>query len=183
MKNMLAMVQAVTTQTLRHVSDRDAVETLTQRLHALSDANEVLQQENWAAASLTEVVTKALAVFGRPERFKVEGPAVELGPRATLSLSLLLHELGTNAVKYGALSVAEGRVAVSWQVKVDENEPVLALCWQESGGPHVPAPTSRGFGSRLIQLGLVGTGGTVVTYSPEGLAAEMRAPLSQLQDS
>lgn len=183
MKNMIAMVQAVATQTLRHVTEHDAVAAFTQRLHALSDANEVLLQDSWTSAQIVEVVRKALAAFGRSDSFEIRGPDIQLGPRATLSLSLLLHELGTNAVKYGALSVPEGCVAVSWDVEAGEGEPELVLHWQEAKGPAVQEPNKRGFGSRLIRLGLVGTGGTALSYDPSGFGAEMRAPLSQLQDS
>ena len=183
MKNMLAMVQAVATQTLRQVTERKAVDAFTQRLHALSAANEVLLQKAWASARIKDVVTKVLSTFEGSDRFDVAGPALTLGPRATLSLSLLLHELGTNAVKYGALSNAEGRVAVTWQVEAGEDDPQVVVGWRETCGPPVQAPAARGFGSRLIQMGLVGTGGTTLRYDFEGLVVEMRALLSQLQQS
>ena len=127
----------------------------------------------------------ALATFEWADRINVSGPDIQLGPRATLSLSLLLHELGTNAVKYGAFSGPDGCVTVSWRLeKLEaEPEPDLVLTWRETGGPPVEAPKERGFGSRLIRMGLVGTGGVQLSYQASGFAAEMRAPLSQVQQS
>ncbi len=113
------------------------------------------------------------------ERFRIEGPSLALAPQATLSLSLLLHELTTNAVKYGALSVEGGSVGLSWRIE-DGAEKAVVLTWQEQGGPPATAPTRRGFGARLIQTGLVGTRDTRLDYSLTGLDAEFRAPMSQV---
>jgi two-component sensor histidine kinase len=103
-----------------------------------------------------------------------------LGSKATLATSLLIHELATNAVKYGALSAEGGRVAVSWRVEGPDADPSLTVAWNERGGPPVVQPTSRGFGSRLIGSGLVGRGGAHVDYRPEGLAAIFTSPMSQI---
>jgi len=181
MKNLLAMVQAIAAQTLKGVADRGAVTGFRDRLLALSHAHDVLLHTSWAASSLREVVEGVLVRIAGPGRIDVAGPPVALGPRATLSLSLLLHELATNAVKYGALSAEAGRIAVSWQL--DEGAGELVFRWRESGGPCCAEPTRRGFGSRLIQAGLIGTGGVVLRYLPGGLHAEMRADLEQVRAS
>jgi two-component sensor histidine kinase len=121
-----------------------------------------------------------MSLHAPAERVAVEGADLQLNPQAAMSLSLLLHELATNAAKYGALSVEPGRVAVSWRVEARE-EAVLHLDWRERGGPPARAPTRRGFGSRLIQNGLVGTRDATLDYADQGLAAEFRAPLAQVR--
>ncbi|WP_267965771.1 MULTISPECIES: HWE histidine kinase domain-containing protein [Methylobacterium] len=183
MKNMLAMVLSIATQTLKTVPDREPVEAFEQRIHALSAAHDVLLQQEWTAAPLDAVASAVLRTFAQTTRLKVSGPQVSLGPRATLSVSLLLHELATNATKYGALSNDEGHVGVSWRVDGDSDEGDLVLDWEESGGPPVKEPARRGFGSRLIRLGLVGTGDVDLRYQPTGFRAEMRAPLAQIHQS
>ena len=110
---------------------------------------------------------------GRLEAF---GPALELGPKATLSISLLPHEMATNAAKYGALSAPDAKFDLSWLVDTAA-DPMLRLTWRESRGPPVLQPTNRSFGSRLIQIGSVGKGGAVISY-PVGLAATFEAAMS-----
>lgn len=183
MKNMLAMILSIATQTLRSVPDREPVEAFEKRIHALSAAHDVLLQQEWTAAPLDAVASAVLQTFAQTTRLKFSGPQVSLGPRATLSVSLLLHELATNATKYGALSNDEGHVGVSWRVDGDGDEGDLVLDWEESGGPPVKEPARRGFGSRLIRLGLVGTGDVDLRYQPTGFRAEMRAPLAQIHQS
>ncbi|WP_019999018.1 HWE histidine kinase domain-containing protein [Aureimonas ureilytica] len=183
LKNTLAMVQAIASQTLRQVTERDAVKALTQRIGALSQAHEVLLHQNWTEARIRDVTQAVLSTFEAGQRFMVEGPDVLLGPRATLSYSLLLHEMGTNAMKYGALSVPDGRVEIVWQVIGQGVDAILDMTWHEVGGPPATAPVGRGFGSRLIGMGLLGTGGVELAYSQEGLTARMQASLSQMQQS
>lgn len=183
LKNTLATVQALAAQTLRPVTERAAVDAFMQRLHALSAAHDVLVLQNWASARMRDVVKEALSAFVQAHRFTIGGPDIELGSKAALSLSLLLHELATNAIKHGALSGRDGFVAVSWRVEETEDGPVLVFDWREAGGPVVTAPTTRGFGSRLIGMGLMGTGGVELSYDTAGFAAEMRAPLSEMQHS
>lgn len=181
MKNTLAMVQAIAQQTLRGVADREAVDAFGKRLHTLAAAHDVLLQKSWSSTQLGPLVHAVLSTFDQAGRFVVAGPDLTLGPRATLSLSLVLHELSTNAIKYGALSVAGGQVGVRWAVDHAAAEPELTLWWEEAGGPPAAAPSRRGFGSRLIRSGLVGTGGVDLRYEPSGFSAEMRAPLKQVQ--
>lgn len=182
MKNMLAMVLSIATQTLKAVPDREPVEAFEKRIHALSAAHDVLLQQEWTAAPLDAVAGAVLRTFAQSARLKLSGPQVSLGPRATLSVSLLLHELATNATKYGALSNDEGLVGVSWRIDGND-EGDLVLDWEESGGPPVEEPARRGFGSRLIRLGLVGTGDVDLRYHPSGFQAEMRASLAQIHQS
>ncbi len=181
MKNMLAMIQAIASQTLKGVTERDAVDGFQQRLLALSSAHDVLLRKSWIAAPMREVVDGALAQLAPRERFTVGGPDIMLGSRAALSTSLLLHELATNAAKHGALSSDAGRVVAVWRVDPVRDE--LVFTWNEVGGPPVAEPTHRGFGSRLIRSGLIGTGGVSLRYRPTGLEAEMRATLEQVQAS
>lgn len=183
LKNTLAMVQAIAGQTLRQVTERDAVDALMQRISALSRAHEVLLHQNWLEAPMSDVAEAVLSTFENGDRFRVRGPTVILGPRATLSFSLLLHELGTNAVKYGALSVPDGRVEIDWRLEQGDEGTELDLTWRELGGPAPSEPSGRGFGSRLIRMGMAGTGGVELSYLPSGLTARMRASLSQLQQS
>ncbi|BAT58044.1 blue-light-activated histidine kinase [Variibacter gotjawalensis] len=180
MKNTMAMVQAVARQTLKGLDDKAAVDAFVDRLHALSAAHDVLLAGSWLSADLREVVGNVTAALGS-DRFKLTGAAMTIGPRATLSLSLLLHELSTNAVKYGALSNDLGVVDLSW--RVDDATKELVIDWRESGGPTVGPPSQKGFGSRLIAMGLIGTGGVTLSYHTSGLHGEFRAPLLEVQAS
>ena len=180
LKNTLAMVQAIAAQTLRGVTDRDAVRALEQRLTTLSRAHDILLQRSWVSADIRDVVTGTLALHADAIRLRVEGSDLALGPRGVLSLSMLLHELATNAAKYGALSAAGGFVSVTWTI----TDGTLALTWQERAGPPIVEPPTRGgFGSRLIRMGLVGTGGSDLRYEPCGLRAEFQASVQSLSDA
>ena len=114
-----------------------------------------------------------------PERFTLGGPSLRVGPSAALSLSLLLHELATNAAKYGALSAPPGRVAVAWAIAGAGEAAAFRLDWSEAGGPPVAPPSRKGFGTRLIERGLAG-GGVTMEYSVDGLACRLTAPLAGL---
>ncbi len=183
MKNSFAMVQAIAIQTLRSVPDQEPVAAFIKRLHALSAAHDALLDQKWMAAEVDRVVKGVLATLTDPGRFDVSGPAIELGPRAALSTSLLLHELTTNAIKYGALSNENGTVSLSWGLTALDCEAEFSLTWREIGGPPVMAPDHKGFGSKLIAMGLVGTGGVDLRYLRSGLQAEFKAPLAQVQVS
>ena len=184
MKNTMATVQAIASQTLRGVTERAAVEAFHKRLHAIASAHQVLLQRSWSGASLRSVVEAMIGTFDMEDRFDVSGPPVDLGARATLSLSLLLHELATNALKYGSLSSPLGRTAIEWRIEpADGGGSDLVLEWRESGGPAPRAPQARGFGSRLIAMGLVGTGGSELRYPAEGFSATFRAPVSQVVEA
>lgn len=183
LKNTMAMVQAIATQTLRPITDRGPVDAFTNRLHALSKAHEVLLGQDWTSARMTQVMDTVLHQMALPERYEIAGPDLELGPRTALSLALLMHELGTNALKYGAWSNETGHVLIRWRTEGGSGDDTLVLVWEERDGPPVAAPAGKGFGSKLIRLGLMGTGGVDISYEPTGLKVEMRGLVSQLRQS
>jgi PAS domain S-box-containing protein len=180
-KNTFALVQAIANQSLR--GDRPIEEqraAFVGRLRALASANDLLTRENWEKASLSELVTEAVFSTGMAaDRFAVNGPEVVLQPRQAISLALALHELCTNAVKYGALSKDRGRVAVQWTVREDSPEH-LRLLWSEHDGPAVSPPDGRGFGSVLLEQALTAELGAEVRmeFRPEGLCCTIEADLS-----
>jgi PAS domain S-box-containing protein len=175
-KNSLATVQSIANQTLRGASDlqlaRDAID---QRICSLARAHDLLTARNWAGVDLSEVVARVLEPFAA-ERFGVQGQPVELAPQQALILSMALHELATNAAKYGALSTPEGRVDLDWRIQDGD----FSLSWRERAGPPVTPPTRRGFGSRLLERALKRElgGSTTIRYLPEGVVCEISAPLS-----
>jgi PAS domain S-box-containing protein len=184
-KNTLATVQSIAAQTLRSAPSleraRDAFEA---RLVALAAAHDLLTAESWHGARLTDVVASAMAPFETAKRPQISrsGPPVWLTAQRALALSMALHELATNAVKYGALSIPEGRVAIRWTLSPDL---LLSLSWIEQGGPPVAAPERAGFGSRLLQRSLARElGGEVAfTFAPEGVRCEIRCRLENGRSS
>lgn len=182
-KNTLAMMQAVAAQTFRNAEDLEqAQQKFSGRIMALSRANDLLTGERWVGASLRGVVDRTIEGYCTDEdgRCEVEGSAVTLSPKTALSVSMALHELATNAVKYGAWSTPEGRVEIRWRVDPGDAGDRLHLEWRERGGPPVVPPKRRGFGSRLIERGLAAElGGEVrMRFDPEGLVCVVDAPLT-----
>jgi two-component sensor histidine kinase len=172
-KNTLATVQAMATQTLKGL-EAGPRDTFLARLFALSSQHDLLTLDNWEGASFEGVLRRALRPWreqGRA-RFKVEGPAVHLDTKRALALGMAFHELATNAAKYGALSNASGILKVRWTLEPDRK--VLRLRWEEEGGPPVSPPSHRGFGLRLIEhgLGLEISGKVKVDFRKEGLVCE-----------
>jgi exodeoxyribonuclease-3 len=151
-KNMLATVQSIAMHTQRSTPDAFA-ENFEARLMALSRAHELLTRSQWAGVGLREVIEQALAPYVESENppFRLVGPDVTLNARAGLALGLVLHELATNAAKYGALSTGAGNVSCSWSVQSDGGARAMTLNWCETGGPGVSEPKRKGFGSRLIK--------------------------------
>jgi PAS domain S-box-containing protein len=181
-KNTLATVQSIAAQTLRtSASDGEARQRLDARLMALSDAHNLLTEHNWEGATLDRVAAMALRPHrsDREDRFEVHGPEIHVLPKTALALAMALHELATNAGKYGALSNATGWVRLHWWVSQEEDGPRLHMVWSEHGGPAVAPPSRRGFGSRLIERGLAAElGGSVeMAYPPEGVVCTISAPL------
>ena len=181
-KNTLATVQSISAQTLRAAPTAEgAREALEMRLLALSRAHDVLTRENWEGASLGEVVAQAVEPFraAGENRLHAAGPDVRLTPRMALALAMALQELATNAVKYGALSNASGKVDIAWTVHNGTLPPRLALRWTEREGPPVAAPQRRGFGSRLIERSLAQdlNGIVQIDFAPEGVECFVDAPL------
>lgn len=123
-----------------------------------------------------------LTLHSDDTRRDLEGPEVFLGPKAGPSVSLLLHELATNANKYGSLSNDVGRVSGKWLVEDVDDVPTLTIIWSESGGPTVIEPTRRGFGSRLIRMGIAGAGHVEMNYLPDGFTATFKAPIFVVLD-
>lgn len=124
-----------------------------------------------------------LDAAGGADRYDCDGPALQLGARAALSASLLFHELATNALKYGALSSEYGRVAITWTVSGDGDDATVTLDWSETGGPPAQAPTITGFGSKLLNLGLTGTGGASLRYGSTGFDATFQAKRKHLEEA
>jgi len=177
-KNLLATVLAIARQTFRNVEDLDASRSSFEaRLLNLAKAHDLLTTSGWEKASLQQVVENALAPFSS-SRIDVEGPPLKLQPKAAVAVALILHELATNASKYGALSTPDGRVSVTWTIE-DEGEARFRLSWREAGGPPVVAPARKGFGSRLIESMVFQLDGTFeLTYEPDGVSCRIDAPLS-----
>ena len=171
-KNTLAVLQSIATQTFRSAS-RAEREKFEGRLGALAEAHNLLSQEKWQGAELREVIARVLQPYllNNPERVRMFGPQVPLSPRLAVVLSMIVHEIATNAAKYGALSNDTGTVAVDWEILEESDGRKLRLIWTETGGPPVTAPVQRGFGSRLIersardQLG----GEATVDFLPRGV--------------
>jgi two-component sensor histidine kinase len=184
-KNTLATVQALAMQTLRNTErSADARELFESRLTALSRAHDVLTVESWEGAELRQVALRALEPFAsKDERVSVDGPDVWLIPKKALAIAMTLHELATNATKYGALSNDAGAVRVSWVVAPFDGAGELELTWMEQGGPPVSLPTRKGFGTRLIQRNLAHDlgGGASVEYRPQGVVAVIRSPIENYQ--
>jgi PAS domain S-box-containing protein len=177
-KNLFATVLAIARQTLgRDATDGSEVKDFEARLGSMARAHDLLMRGTWEQAELRAVIDQSIAPFP-PERFDISGPIVQMPPRAVLSLSLALHELATNAAKYGALSTAEGRVYITWSLYPDVPGR-LTLRWQETGGPAVAQPSRTGFGSRLIKSLLAAelNGEVDITYRPEGVVCEVNATL------
>jgi PAS domain S-box-containing protein len=182
-KNTLATVQALATQTLRRASDPASfVDSFTGRIKALGRAHGLLTGGSFQGADVSDLVREQLLLgVEEDQRISWSGPSVTLEAQAALHLALVLHELGTNARKHGALSTSGGRVVVRWQVKSNGSR-CLQLHWREAGGPTVAAPTSRGFGSTLIEQSLQAQGGEVaVSYAEGGVTCQISLPLPELQ--
>jgi len=174
-KNTLAIVQSITAQTLRDASDiKSARQALDGRIYSLAKAHDLLTTNNWEGANVADVITRAIKPF---EAAKVElsGPAVHVSPKHALALSLAVNELATNAAKYGALSTPEGRVHLHWNVRDGH----LHIDWHEKHGPTVAPPTRRGFGSLMIEKGLVSDlqGEVTLNFHAAGVRCEISAPL------
>ncbi|WP_210318419.1 HWE histidine kinase domain-containing protein [Aureimonas endophytica] len=185
LKNTLAIVSSIVTQTLRSAQDvPSARRALIDRIQALSKAHDILLSGQRDAASVAAIVAAAVAIHDQSGRVAVLGSPVQIGPKASLTLSLIIHELATNAVKYGALSMPEGRVEVDWHFREarDGLPALLVIDWREKGGPAVERPARKGFGTRLVEMGLGGGDGAKVEmdYAPDGLRCRIVAPFAEI---
>lgn len=179
-KNTLAMTQAIASQSLRHArSASDFVESFTGRVQALAKAHSLLTDRKLEGAELTELVREQVTLGVADQRVICSGPMVILGAQPAIHLALVLHELATNARKYGGLSVPQGRLSVKWEVHSSGSRTLL-LDWTESGGPQVSAPLTAGFGTTLIERTLQTHGGeATVRYGVTGVTCKLRLPLGE----
>lgn len=182
-KNTLATVQAIAAQTFRNSGvDEDVRQTFEARLHNLSNAQTALTEKSWDSAKLRKLILSTLGPYGAPNdaRFSIDGPDLRVQPRSAVALSMAIHELSTNAVKYGALSGDTGRVAIDWEVRDGR----FRLRWQERGGPPVSPPKRKGFGSLMIERVLAEQleGGVTIAYEPDGVRCDIDAPLSSVKE-
>ena len=181
-KNTLATVQSLAAQSFRGISkeDQPSIKAFEERLFALARAHDVLTRENWEKAELGEIIEEVLEPYHRlGSRFDIDGSAIALPPGTALALAMAVHELATNAAKYGALSTPAGKIAITWRVTPGD-PPHLALRWQERDGPAVMPPSRRGFGTRLIQRMLANelSGEVELAFEPTGVVCSVRAPLA-----
>ncbi|MDX8440659.1 chemotaxis protein CheB [Mesorhizobium australafricanum] len=180
-KNTMAVVQSIASQTLSHASSLDEARgAFSSRLLNLANAHDVLTRESWQSANLGDIISDTVKPHGGGQnRFRIEGPDVRLTPSASLAISMALHELSTNAAKYGSLSSKGGHVVIVWRIEGADGNRRLVLHWEEAGGPRVAEPKRKGFGSRLIERALASElGGDVrVDYASTGLVCTIVAPL------
>jgi two-component sensor histidine kinase len=184
-KNSLAMVSAIANQTIRGDDMEAARKAFTARLMTLSHAHDILVQTSWVSAPIKDVIEGALAPHRSGKgRIKVSGPELLLQPKPALAIALAVHELATNAAKYGALSNEDGDVTVVWETNGSADQSGFQFDWIEKGGPRViePEPSKRGFGTRLIERMLKNDfGGEVrIDFKSDGLVCSLRAPLENL---
>ncbi len=176
-KNLLAIIQSIAQQSFRGDDPTSAqLARFEGRLGALSAAHGILTQEKWEAVPLRRLICDTFtAVRLDDERLVMEGPDLMLPPKVSVSLAMAIHELATNATKYGSLTRDEGTVSIRWRNEDDR----LRLTWKEYGGPHVSLPTKRGFGTRMIERGLAAElGGEVrIHYDSDGVRCEVDAPM------
>jgi two-component sensor histidine kinase len=185
-KNTLAIVSAITSQSLRTAQSlQEAEKTIGDRLKALAVAQDLLIRERWTGAGCRSLIESAVRAFQSTsmDQFEIVGDDLVISSGPALSLSMVIHELSTNATKYGALSVKEGRVSISWFVSRD-NPKRFIMHWKERDGPAVSEPSRKSFGSRLIEQALPGQlkGEARLRFDPGGLSCEVNIPLSVMQE-
>ena len=149
----MSLVQAVAVQTLAGNTDKAVLSKLEDRIASLSRAHDVILNEQLRAGRIRDVVEAIAPLEALQQRVSVEGPNIRLGAATVITLSMLLHELATNALKHGALSGKDGRIALTWKIDSATADASFVLEWAESGGPPVLQPTRIGLGSRLVRAG------------------------------
>lgn len=178
-KNMLAVVQSIAEQSLKGDGLAEVRSAFSERIRALSAAQELLTENEGVAAPIGDIIDRALAPFPIDGRVVATGPELFIEGRMATALTMAVHELATNACKYGALSTSDGHIAVEWASPPDDEAPQLTLRWEERGGPDVKPPTRRGFGSRMIERVLAAelNGEVAMDFEPSGLVCTVIAPL------
>ena len=184
-KNLLAVIQAMARQTARHAGSIESfLDQFGARLQALAASHDLLVRESWYGASVSELIRSQLGAYvDRIEtRIAIDGPSVALKPEAAQNLGLALHELAINAVRFGALSVPDGRVSISWDRRDGTHGRVLELDWREQQGPKVKPRRKRGFGSMVIEHNLARALDAEVNldFDPDGLHCHIVIPASQI---
>ena len=183
-KNTLAVVQSMAHHSMRDTGTfAEAVAAFEARLFALSSAHDLLISGSWRGAELQALVAAVISPFrSSKSRISIKGPEIFIHPNVAIAFSMILHELATNATKYGSLSSATGSVELSWEVAQDEQQ-TLQLRWAESGGPPVQMPRRKGFGSRLIEQGIAPnvSGAVRLLFAREGLVCTFDAPLDAIR--
>lgn len=171
--NLLAVIQAIARQTVDSGDPRDYAERLSQRISGIAASNNLLVSGNWNGVGLARLVESQLAPFAESSaRLSIEGPPVKLAPAAAQAVGMALHELATNAAKYGALSCAGGRIRIVWSLSGDSDaDRIFSMGWSEQGGPPVEPPTRRGFGTTVIERMVSGTlgGKATLEFVPSGI--------------
>lgn len=179
-KNTLAVVQSIAAQTLRHSSSLETFgEAFQGRVQALARANDAILDGSWKGVTLRHTIQRSLRPFAMEGRIRLaEGPEIDLRPQACLAITMILHELTTNAVKYGALSVPKGSIAIAWRIEASEGEQIICVEWKERDGPKVSPPTRQGQGTRFIERSIAYEldGTASVIFDPEGLQAALSFP-------
>jgi two-component system, chemotaxis family, CheB/CheR fusion protein len=181
-KNMLTIVVSLATQTLKRSTSLDAfAETFLGRLKALTSSYSLLASQNWLTVDLETLILEETGPFAAKDHAKIRarGPSVRLAPPSALAIGMALHELATNALKYGALSIPEGHVEINWRVQGAGLTKTLVLEWTESNGPPVESPSRLGFGTTLIERGIAHelSGETTLQFDKSGVRAILRAPI------
>lgn len=183
MKNVLTMVQVLASQTFRSMpAAAEPIRLFQQRIAALARASGLLRADRWQSAEMRDIARNFAEPLGPAlsARVHIEGPPVALSPQVAMLVSMVLHELATNAVKYGALSNDSGIVTLHWRLSEDAYPPKLLIEWTERGGPKVTAAERRGFGTSLIQRGFTEQSGgrAQVEFLPEGVRCTLECPAS-----
>jgi PAS domain S-box-containing protein len=184
-KNTLATVQSLARQTARGAkSIKEFQDRLQGRLIALSEGHDQLTRGNWEQAGLHEILSAALSPHREDsaDQINIAGQPVKLHPRGALTLSMVFHELMTNASKYGALSQPGGQLKIEWNVQQEDGRRVLTLVWQESGGPTVEKPKRMGFGTKMVERSIPAEldGTALLQFDPAGVRCELRFPLAKI---
>ena len=183
-KNVLATVSTVAARTMDSSSSMNHfVVSLDGRIRSMARTHELLSAAQWRGISVLELVRRELAPYATRGNTDIDGPAVMLKAEAGQAMGMVLHELATNAAKYGALSVQNGRVSIRWEQRLNGHpRPNLVLDWREVGGPSVVAPTNSGFGTSTIRdLIPYEFGGTVdLAFAPSGVRCRLELPADWL---
>lgn len=185
-KNVLAIAASIASQSLREAPSLDAAAaTIGSRLHALGVSHDLLIRESWTGAGCRTLIENAILAFQTEglKQFTIQGSNLAISSGPAVALSMVIHELCTNALKYGALSTPDGRVSITWSV--DPLAERFKLEWVETGGPHVEEPMKKNFGSRFIEQALPGQmhGEARLIFNPSGLSCDVNIPIKSLQET